>query len=143
MAEIPAEAVRAVIEGIDHESIERTGLDRPAIHAVLRIAAPFLAGQARAVERALVVAYIRDYFSAVDDDLYDDVKTLCGRIERGNHLPAPETFGTLHPPQSSESVSALPATHGHAGTPPNPPSTRTSPHMSDTDHTRNPRNENN
>ena len=39
-------------------------------------------------ERTQIINLIKGYFAAVDDDLYDDVETLCGRIERGEHLPS-------------------------------------------------------
>lgn len=34
-------------------------------------------------EKAALVKDIQHYFAAVDEDLFDDVKTLCGRITRG------------------------------------------------------------
>lgn len=40
----------------------------------------------RASERAQIVAMIRHYFAAAEDPLYEDVRILCGRIERGEHL---------------------------------------------------------
>lgn len=42
--------------------------------------------------RAALVKDIRHYFSAVDDPLYEDVETLCGRILRGEYgaLDQPE-----------------------------------------------------
>lgn len=38
-----------------------------------------------AAERAVIVEGIRQYFAAVDEELYDDVETLCGRITRGEY----------------------------------------------------------
>lgn len=88
---IPAEAVQTATRAIGI-NIQLRKMPSDMARAVLEAAAPPIAQQARVEERALVVAYIRDYFAAVDDGLYDDVKTLCGRIEHGNHLPAPEVF---------------------------------------------------
>ncbi|MFI7691753.1 hypothetical protein ACIBQ6_21980 [Nonomuraea sp. NPDC049655] len=45
---IPAEAVQAAIDGVDHEYVERRGFDANAARAALTAAAPVLAAQARA-----------------------------------------------------------------------------------------------
>lgn len=36
-------------------------------------------------ERAAIVKGIKEYFAASDDPLYEDVRVLCGRIERGEY----------------------------------------------------------
>ncbi|MEV7013333.1 hypothetical protein [Streptosporangium sp. NPDC051022] len=41
--------------------------------------------QVRAEERAAIARMVRHYFAAADDPLYEDVRILCGRIERGEH----------------------------------------------------------
>ncbi|WP_436759363.1 helix-turn-helix domain-containing protein [Streptosporangium sp. V21-05] len=48
--------------------------------------------QARADERARISAMVRHYFAASDDPLFEDVRILCGRIERGEHA-APAVKG--------------------------------------------------
>lgn len=36
-------------------------------------------------ERAAITRGVKYYFASVEDSLYDDVMTLCGRIERGEY----------------------------------------------------------
>ncbi|MFF4417054.1 hypothetical protein ACFYY8_31420 [Streptosporangium sp. NPDC001559] len=63
--------------------------DVAAVVAVaLQAVVPVLDEEARDGERDAIVAAIRYFFAAVDDDLYGDVRTLCGRLERGEHRPA-------------------------------------------------------
>lgn len=40
-------------------------------------------------ERAAIVNGIQHYFAPVDDPLWDDVRTLCDRILRGEYSPRP------------------------------------------------------
>lgn len=42
-------------------------------------------GHHAAAERAAIIKGIKDYFAAVDDPVYEDVRILCGRIERGEY----------------------------------------------------------
>lgn len=41
-------------------------------------------------ERAALIMDIKHFFAATDDPLYDDVQTLCGRIERGEYGTRPK-----------------------------------------------------
>jgi hypothetical protein len=50
--------------------------------------AAFAARHGQAVleaERAAIIKGIKEFFASVDDTLYDDLITLCGRIERGEY----------------------------------------------------------
>lgn len=93
--QIPAEAVQAATLAVEAAIIEEFGhggtggFAGDAASAALEVAAPLIAERAVAEERAAILTVIRSYFAPVEGDLWGDVQTLCGRIERGNHLPAP------------------------------------------------------
>ena len=55
------------------------------------VEAAAIAERVRREERAAIARMVRHYFAAVDDPLYEDVRILCERIERGEHLPARTT----------------------------------------------------
>ncbi|MEV7805037.1 hypothetical protein AB0O28_19010 [Microbispora sp. NPDC088329] len=70
------------------EAIER---ERPKLVAMMeQVADQAMAKKTDAIrtaERAAIINGIRSYFVAVDGPLYEDVRTLCGRIERGEYSP--------------------------------------------------------
>ncbi|MER7126658.1 hypothetical protein [Micrococcus luteus] len=93
MPDIPAEAVRTVAEILRYWEVDASGegdiapveeFDTDA-RELLEAAAPLIAEQARHEERAAITKLIRSHFAAADDPLYEDIRTLCGRIERGEH----------------------------------------------------------
>lgn len=137
MAELPAEVVRAVADAMEAEDDVRTFF---TFSAMAKVALAALA------EHGLVVVARADLAETIDDSHAYDVEYRIDldRPSAGARLDRLRAAlsGTLHPPQSPESVSAPPATHGHAGTPPNPSSTRTSPHVRTRGPIENPRNEN-
>ncbi|GIH70310.1 hypothetical protein [Sphaerimonospora thailandensis] len=75
---------RLAVEAIDRE--------RPKLIAMMEeIADQAMAKKTaaiRAEERAAIIVGIRAYFAPVDDPLHEDVRILCGRIERGEYSPA-------------------------------------------------------
>ncbi|GAA4209560.1 hypothetical protein GCM10022252_76260 [Streptosporangium oxazolinicum] len=62
-----------------------------------------VAERVRADERTHIAAMVRHYFAASDDPLCEDVRILCGRIERGEHsaAPAPGEQETMAPEQAA------------------------------------------
>ncbi|MGW4422567.1 hypothetical protein [Streptosporangium sp. NPDC004631] len=122
-AELARQECRA--HGHDYEHIETarpdagrdlTGVFCPQCRRSWPIAAPGQqpadAEQGRAEERAAIARMVRSHFAAVDDPLYEDVRILCERIERGEHLPARTT--------EADQPAAEPTT---------PPKTATAPEM--------------
>lgn len=58
---------------------------RDSYRTVLAAVVPVIERRAVEAERAAIVKNIRHYFAASDDPLFEDVKVLCGRIERGEY----------------------------------------------------------
>jgi hypothetical protein len=90
--DVPNELVETAVNALLHElGIPRSS---PCGLAYEREVRSILAAVLPAHEdtvRAAIVKDIKHYFASVDDSLYDDVITLCGRIERGE-------YGHVDPP---------------------------------------------
>lgn len=150
MPEIPSDALaRACDYDHQHRPRDNSGWTRMPNHQILRLLdglaeqGYILVAQDDLAETIEDAHAFNDTMLGGDDAATARLDRLRAALSGTLHTPPPGT----HPrdyrglfPRGPVSVSAPPVTPGHAGAPPNPPSTRTSPHMSDTDHTRNPRN---
>lgn len=71
--------------------VDREQQARQILAAVLPAHKATIRAEIIMAERAAIITGIKEYFAASDDPLYDDVQTLCGRIERGEYGTRGET----------------------------------------------------
>lgn len=73
--------------GVPWDQVRKATAERYRRLAIrtLNAVAPEIERRAVEAERAAIIGGIKHYFSPVDDELWDDVQTLIGRIERGEY----------------------------------------------------------
>jgi len=93
--DVPAELVDMLADPLTddaHENCEETGCPgnvRPYFEDLARWVLADLIPEIQRQERAAIAKGLKHYFAASDDPLYEDVRILCGRIERGEYSTRP------------------------------------------------------